>query len=83
MPRKWFLIILSIVIIPVSMISWKIMEYARENKLQVAELHRHIVHALSLNTTAYFMQLNTRLAFAPDRVVLNPGPWQIEGARIH
>ena len=65
MPRKWFLIILSIVIIPVSMISWKIMEYARENKQQIFELHHHIVHALTLNTAAYFQQLNTRLAFAP------------------
>jgi signal transduction histidine kinase/HAMP domain-containing protein len=65
MPRKWFLIILAIVIIPVSMISSKIMEYAHENKQQVSELHRHIVHALSLNTAAYFQQLNTRLAFAP------------------
>jgi signal transduction histidine kinase len=65
MPRKWFLIILAIVIIPVSMISWKIMEYARENKQQVVDLHQHIVHALTLNTAAYFQQLNTRLAFAP------------------
>jgi uncharacterized integral membrane protein (TIGR00701 family) len=25
---------------------------------------------------------HTRLSFAGDRVVLNPGPWQIEGARV-
>ena len=65
MPRKWFLIILAIVIIPVTMVSWKILEYVRENRQQVVDLHRHIVHALSLNTGAYFQQLNTRLAFAP------------------
>lgn len=65
MPRKWFLIILAIVIIPVSMTCWKIVQYARESKVQVYELHRHIVNALSLNTTTYFQQLNMRLAFAP------------------
>jgi hypothetical protein len=26
---------------------------------------------------------HTRLSFAGDRVVLNPGPWQIEGTRVH
>lgn len=25
----------------------------------------------------------TRVGFASDRVVLNPGPWQIEGSRIN
>ena len=25
----------------------------------------------------------TRLGFAPGRVVLNPGPWQIEGTRAN
>ena len=54
MPRKWFLIILSIVVIPVTMTSWKVIQYSRESKLQVFELHRHIVNAISLNTTSYF-----------------------------
>src|SRR6185312_9278801 len=35
------------------------------SKTQIYVLHRHIVHALSLNTTSYFEQLNLRLAFAP------------------
>src|SRR5947208_845601 len=65
MSRKWFITILAIVVIPVSMTCWKIVQYARESKVQVFELHRHIVHALSLNTTSYFQQLNMRLAFAP------------------
>jgi PAS domain S-box-containing protein len=64
MPRKWFFIILAIVVIPVSMTCWKIIQYARESKSQIFVLHRHIVHALSLNTTTYFEQLNVRLAFA-------------------
>ncbi len=65
MPKKWFLIILAIVVIPVTMTSWKVIQYARESKSQIYELHRHIVTALALNTTAYFQQLNMRLAFAP------------------
>ena len=65
MPRKWFFIILAIVIIPVTMTSWKVVQYARESKSQVFELHQHIVHAIALNTTSYFQQLNMRLAFAP------------------
>jgi PAS domain S-box-containing protein len=65
MRRKWFAIILLIVVIPVSMTCWKIVQYARESKTQVYILHRHIVHALSLNITTYFQQLNMRLAFAP------------------
>src|ERR1043166_2822824 len=43
----------------------KIIEYAKESKEQVYDLHRHIVNALSLNTNTYFQQLNMRLAFAP------------------
>src|SRR5664279_2690857 len=65
MRSRWFLIILSIVVIPVSMTCVKIIQYARESKEQVYDLHRHIVNALSLNTTTYFQQLNMRLAFAP------------------
>lgn len=65
MPRKWFLIILAIVIIPVTMTSWKVVEYSRESKAQVMDLHEHLVHAISLNTMSYFQQLNMRLAFAP------------------
>ncbi len=65
MPKKWFLIILAIVVIPVTMTSWKVIQYARESKTQVYDLHQHIVNALMLNTTAYFQQLNMRLAFAP------------------
>src|ERR1017187_5502226 len=65
MRNRWFLIILAIVVIPVTMISVKIVQYARESKSQVYDLHRHIVNALSLNTTSYFQQLNMRLAFAP------------------
>jgi len=63
--NRWFLIILAIVVIPVTMISIKIVEYAQESKEQVYDLHRHIVNALSLNTNTYFQQLNMRLAFAP------------------
>src|ERR1700689_1059746 len=65
MPRKWFFIILAIVVIPVTMTCWKVVQYSNESKTQVFELHRHIVHALSLNTNSYFEQLNMRLAFAP------------------
>src|SRR5262245_52165759 len=43
----------------------KIIQYTRESRTQVFELHSHIVNALSLNTTTYFQQLNMRLAFAP------------------
>ena len=62
---KWFLIILAIVVIPVTMTCVKIIQYAQESKEQVYDLHRHIVNALSLNTNTYFQQLNMRLAFAP------------------
>lgn len=65
MPRKWFLIILAIVIIPISMTCWKIVQYAKVSKTQLFQLHRHIVNALSLNTANYFERLNLRLAFAP------------------
>jgi PAS domain S-box-containing protein len=65
MPRKWFFILLAIVVIPVSMTCWKVVQYAQESKQQIFSLHQHIVHALSLNTTTYFQQLNMRLAFAP------------------
>ncbi len=66
MPRKWFFImIMGIVVVPVSGTCWKIVQYSRESKSQIFELHRHIVHSLSLNTTSYFEQLNMRLAFAP------------------
>lgn len=65
MPKKWFLIILAIVVIPVAMTSWKIVQYARTSKQQVFELHEHIIRALALNTDTYFKQLNMRLAFAP------------------
>lgn len=65
MRNRWFLIILAIVVIPVTMTCVKIVQYARESKEQVYDLHRHIVNALSLNTTTYFQQLNMRLAFAP------------------
>lgn len=65
MRNRWFLVILAIVVIPVSMTCFKIIEYTRESKEQIYELHRHIVHALSQNTSTYFQQLNMRLAFAP------------------
>jgi len=63
--NRWFLIILAIVVIPVTMTCVKIIEYAQESKEQVYDLHRHIVNALTLNTNTYFQQLNMRLAFAP------------------
>src|SRR5260221_2820135 len=65
MRNRWFIIILAIVVIPVTMTCVKIVQYAQESKEQVYDLHRHIVNALSLNTTTYFQQLNMRLAFAP------------------
>ncbi|MFA5976576.1 MAG: hypothetical protein WC859_10500, partial [Elusimicrobiota bacterium] len=65
MPKKWFLIVLAIVVIPVSMTCWKVVQYNRVSKRQVFDLHGHIVHALSLNTANYFERLNLRLAFAP------------------
>src|SRR5262245_44772312 len=65
MRNKWFLIILAIVVIPVTMTCVKIVQYAQESKSQIYDLHKHIVTALSLNTTTYFQQLNMRLAFAP------------------
>src|SRR6202142_830656 len=64
MRNRWFLIILAIVVIPVTMTCVKIIQYAQESKQQVYDLHRHIVNALSLNTSTYFQQLNMRLAFA-------------------
>jgi signal transduction histidine kinase/HAMP domain-containing protein len=63
--RKWFIVLLAIVVIPVTMTCWKVVQYAQESKAQVFTLHRHIVHALASNTTTYFQQLNMRLAFAP------------------
>ena len=57
--------VIAIVVIPVTMTCWKIVQYARVSKTQVFDLHHHIVHTLALNTTAYFNQLNMRLAFAP------------------
>ncbi len=65
MRNRWFLIILAIVVIPVTMTSVKIVQYTRESRSQVYDLHHHIVNALSLNTSSYFQQLNMRLAFAP------------------
>ena len=65
MPRKIFLFIMLIVVVPVSMTCWKIVQYAAVSKAQVYDLHHHIAHTLALNTTAYFQQLNMRLAFAP------------------
>jgi two-component system sensor histidine kinase ResE len=64
-PRKIFIAILAVVVIPVTMTCFKIVQYAKASKAQVWELHQHIVHALALNTTSYFNQLNMRLAFAP------------------
>jgi two-component system sensor histidine kinase VicK len=64
-PRKLFIAVLAIVVIPVSMTCWKIVQYARASKSQIFDLHHHIVHTLALNTTTYFNQLNMRLAFAP------------------
>src|SRR5690242_7415076 len=60
-----YLMVLAIVVIPVTMTCWKIVQYSRSSKDQVFALHHHIVHALALNTTTYFNQLNMRLAFAP------------------
>ncbi len=65
MPRKIFIIVLAIVVIPVTMTCVKIVQYARVSKNQIFDLHHHIAHTLALNTTAYFNQLNMRLAFAP------------------
>ena len=65
MRNRWFLIILAIVVIPVTMTCVKIIQYAQESKQQIYDLHRHIANALSLNTNTYFQQLNMRLAFAP------------------
>jgi two-component system, OmpR family, sensor histidine kinase ResE len=60
-----YLVVLAIVVIPVTMTCWKIVQYAQVSKTQTFELHHHISRTLSLNTTAYFNQLNMRLAFAP------------------
>ncbi len=65
MKNKWFAIILAIVVIPVSMTCVKIVQYGKESKEQIYDLHHHIVNALSLNTNSYFQQLNMRLAFGP------------------
>jgi signal transduction histidine kinase/HAMP domain-containing protein len=63
--NRWFLVILAIVVIPVTMTCIKIIQYTQESKGQVYELHHHIVSALNQNTSTYFQQLNMRLAFAP------------------
>ena len=60
-----YLTVLAIVVVPVTMTCWKIVQYNRVSKNQVFDLHHHIVHTLAVNTTAYFNQLNMRLAFAP------------------
>src|SRR5262245_34561464 len=65
MKNRWFISILAIVVIPVTMTCVKIIQYSRESREQIYDLHRHIVNALSLNTSTYFQQLNMRLAFAP------------------
>lgn len=60
-----YLTILAIVVVPVTMTCWKIVEYSRISKSQVFELHHHIVRTLAINITGYFNQLNMRLAFGP------------------
>src|SRR3954464_7648183 len=60
-----YLTVLAIVVIPVTMTCWKIVQYSRVSKTQVFDLHHHIVRTLAINTTSYFNQLNMRLAFAP------------------
>ncbi len=60
-----YLTVLGIVVVPVTMTCWKIVQYARVSKAQISDLHHHITRTLTLNTTAYFNQLNMRLAFAP------------------
>jgi signal transduction histidine kinase/HAMP domain-containing protein len=60
-----YLTVLAIVVVPVTMTCWKIVQYSRVSKAQVFDLHHHIAHTLAVNTTAYFNQLNMRLAFAP------------------
>jgi signal transduction histidine kinase len=60
-----YLTVLMIVVVPVTMTCWKIVQYSRVSKSQVFDLHHHIVRTLAVNTTAYFNQLNMRLAFAP------------------
>ena len=60
-----YVTVLAIVVIPVSMTCWKVVQYARVSKAQIVDLHHHIVRTLALNTTSYFNQLNMRLAFAP------------------
>src|SRR6185295_2840716 len=60
-----YLTVLAIVVIPVTMTCWKIVQYSRVSKAQIFDLHHHISRTLALNTTAYFNQLNMRLAFAP------------------
>src|SRR3954463_9711050 len=60
-----YLTVLAIVVIPVTMTCWKVVQYSRVSKAQIADLHHHIVRTLAINTTAYFNQLNMRLAFAP------------------
>ena len=41
-----------------------------------------LVNAISASEFQYQGGEHTRLSFAGDRVVLNPGPWQIEGVRV-
>jgi PAS domain S-box-containing protein len=60
-----YLVVLAIVVIPVSMTCWKIVQYSRVSKNQTFQLHHHIARTLALTITNYFQQLNGRLAFAP------------------
>src|SRR5580765_3239951 len=60
-----YLTVLAIVVIPVTMTCWKVVQYSRVSKTQISDLHHHIVRTLAINTTTYFNQLNMRLAFAP------------------
>ena len=46
MRNRWFLAILAIVVIPVSITCMKIVEYTRESREQIYDLHHHIANAL-------------------------------------
>ena len=62
-----YVTVLAIVVIPVSMTCWKVVQYARVSKAQIVDLHHHIVRTLALNTTSYFNQLNIAGCSIRDR----------------
>jgi CubicO group peptidase (beta-lactamase class C family) len=53
---------------------WSVLDFDKGKTIRM--------NAISASEFQYDSGEHTRLSFAGDRVVLNPGPWQIEGVRL-